>query len=73
MSVDDAILEFIAAMEQVFGKPRIFSMRGPIPWKRARYDEELLRDIVKNIVDRRLPSSSDGHEKFDSNPELCRT
>lgn len=74
MSVDEAIPEFITVIGRLYGKRRIFSMRGPIPWKRPRYDQELLKNLLSDLVRRKLPSSHRiGDDKFQSNLDLCKT
>jgi len=78
MSVDDCLTEYETLSEQVLGKPRYFSMRGPVPWFRAKYSAANLENAVKMMVQRKQqherdrPPSSYGSGFF-SPSDSCRT
>ena len=75
MDVDDTIEEFIRLAGSIFGKPRIFSMRGPIIFPRPKHDYRILEDAVRQVLERRLPKlrHNMGGPMFASNPEMCKT
>lgn len=75
MSVDEAIEDFTDLAGDVFGHPRICSIRGPIFWPRPKYNERHLEDAVRNVVAKRLPrlKSHFGNHLFNSNENMCRT
>lgn len=75
MDVDDTIEEFKRLAAAIFGKPRIFSIRGPIIYPRPKYDYHILERAVREVLDTRLPKLRHhiGGQQFPSNPEMCRT
>lgn len=75
MDVDDAIDEFIKLAGDIFGRPRMFSLRGPIICPRPKYDYHVLERAVGQLLDARLPKLryNMGGPKFPSNPEMCKT
>ncbi|KAN0113144.1 Acyl transferase/acyl hydrolase/lysophospholipase [Hyaloscypha variabilis] len=78
MRVDDAIEEYEILANQVLRKPRIFSMRGPIPWFRSKYSAADLEEAIKGVIKRRQQPDPDGRKiledrRFLSSNDLCRT
>lgn len=81
MNIDDCIAEYAELGERIFGRRRLFmqrrlfSLRGPIPWNRAKYDEEELEKVVQEVVDKRLHISRDraAGQMFPSHDSRCRT
>lgn len=75
MDVDDTIDEFKRLAATIFGKPRIFSIRGPIIYPRPKHDYRILEGAVRKVRDARLAKlrSNIGGQQFPSNPEMCRT
>jgi len=75
MNVDDCLLEYRDMGQRVFGKPRIFSIRGPIPFPRERYSEKKLRAVMEEVIKRRatIPHSNMGNHMFKSSEDRCRT
>jgi len=78
MNVDDALKEYENLGREVFGKPRLLSMRGPIPWLREKYSDNKIEQLVKGIIRRRLkldPGSDILSEDpgFFSPRDLCQT
>ena len=75
MDVDDKIEEFIRLASTIFGKPRIFSIRGPIIFPRPKYDHRILEKAVQQVLGKRMPKlrHNMGGEMFPSNPEMCKT
>ncbi len=35
---------------EVFSHPRVFSLRGPIPWLRPKYDRRTLEKAIRTVV-----------------------
>ena len=75
MSVDEAIEDFTSLAGDVFGRPRLCCIRGPILWPRPKYDESNLENAVKGVVNKRLPRlrAHIGNHFFNSNEMMCRT
>jgi hypothetical protein len=75
MDVDDTIDEFKRLAATIFGKPRIFSLRGPMIYPRPKHDYRILEGAVRQVLDARLPKlrHNIGGHLFPSNPEMCRT
>jgi hypothetical protein len=83
MNIDDCIAEYTELGQRIFGNQsqwfytqrRIFSLRGPIPWNREKYDHRKLESAVQEVVNKRLHVSKDraaGH-MFPSHESRCRT
>jgi hypothetical protein len=83
MNVDDCIAEYTTLGERIFGnqlrffhiRRRIFSLRGPIPWNREKYNYRDLEDAVQEVVNKRLNVSKDraAGQMFPSHESRCRT
>ena len=75
MNVDDCLLEYRDMGQRVFGKPRIFSIRGPILFPRDRFSDANLRAVVEDVIKRRatIPNSNMEHHMFKSSEDRCRT
>jgi hypothetical protein len=74
MPIDDCIEEYTEMGGRIFGSPRLFSLRGPIPWKREKYDDKELERAVRD-VDRRRNWKSDqvSDSMYPSASDRCRT
>ena len=75
MNVDECIEDYKRMGGIIFGRPRLFSMRGPLPANRSKYDHEKLKVAVEAIVNHRLAGHGDhlGDHTFPSSQERCRT
>lgn len=74
MTIDDCIEEYANMGADIFGSPRIFSMRGPIPWKREKYDYRKLEAAIKDVVNRRHRKAGQVSDSmYPSTPDRCRT
>jgi hypothetical protein len=74
MTVDDCLTEYETFGETIFSHPRWWSVRGPLPAPRDKYNAQRIIDAVNDVVSRRNPSS-DNHivVTLRSAPDLCRT
>ena len=75
MSVENCIKEYKTLGEDIFGRPRWASIRGPIPWPRDKYDAKAIQKAVENVVKKRMSPGQRkaGAGNFNSPPGLCRT
>jgi hypothetical protein len=75
MNVDECIEDYKTMGGLIFGHPRLFSMRGPLPANRYKYNHEKLKAAVEAIVNHRLAGHGDhlGDHTFPSSQERCRT
>jgi len=74
MTIDDCIDEYANMGERIFGNPRTFSLRGPIPWTREKYDEKKLEAVIKDVVKRRHWNVDRVEDSmYPSTPDRCRT
>jgi hypothetical protein len=74
MSIDDCIDEYAQMGDRIFGKPRLFSMRGPIPWAQEKYDYRKLEAAIKDVISRRDRKPDQFSDSmYPSIPERCRT
>jgi hypothetical protein len=74
MTIDDCIEEYKKMGAAIFGKPRIFSMRGPILWNQEKYDHRKLETAIKDVIKRRHSKADQvGDSMYPSNPDRCRT
>jgi hypothetical protein len=75
MSVDEAIEEYEHLAGFIFGHPRIFSIRGPIPFPRDKYSSKRVVDVVQQVVLSRLcgKDPSMGQDLFASHERMCKT
>jgi hypothetical protein len=75
MNVDECIEDYKTMGGIIFGRPRLFSMRGPLPANRSKYDHEKLKGAVEAVVNQRLVGHGDhlGDHTFPSSQERCRT
>jgi hypothetical protein len=74
MTVDDCLTEYETFGETIFGHPRWWSIRGPLPFPRDKYNAQRIVDAVSDVVGRRNPSSdNDIVVTLRSAPDLCRT
>jgi len=74
MSIDDCIDEYAQMGANIFGKPRFFSMRGPIPWGKEKYDYRKLEVAIKDVIKRRdWKEDQIADSTYPSTPDRCRT
>ncbi|KAE8450481.1 hypothetical protein EG329_006211 [Mollisiaceae sp. DMI_Dod_QoI] len=75
MSVDECIKEYKKLSSDIFGHPRLASVRGPIPWLRDKYDGKTIQRAVEDVVERRMSKEErqSGAGNFNSPLGLCRT
>ncbi|KAH0544750.1 hypothetical protein FGG08_001117 [Glutinoglossum americanum] len=75
MNINDCITEYETLGDQVFGHPRIASIRGPIPAFREKYDCTRLKRVVEGVVRRRLKYRPDAvaADMFPSHETMCKT
>jgi hypothetical protein len=75
MGVDEAIDEYENLAGEIFGHPRVFSYRGPLPAFRCKYSGKKMHNVVENVVARRLPPKQldVGGDSFNSPGRLCKT
>jgi hypothetical protein len=75
MGIDQCLEEYENFGGQIFGHPRWFSMRGPLPAFREKYDGERLRHAVEAVVENRSSpqQKSVGAGYFGAAKDLCKT
>ncbi|KAI9762855.1 MAG: hypothetical protein M4579_000208 [Chaenotheca gracillima] len=79
ISVDDAIEEYETLAGEIFGHPRIASIRpswrGPILWPRDKYNGQRIVNVVNDVVTRRLgvKPTDIGQNLLSSHPHMCKT
>ena len=75
MNIDQCIEDYKRMGGVIFGRPRLLSMRGPLPANRSKYDHRKLKAAVEAVVNRRLAGHGDhlGDHTFPSSQERCRT
>lgn len=75
MNVDDCLLEYRTLGEEIFGKSRKFSIRGPFFWPRERYNHEKLEAVIKNVIKRRavVEHGEMAEHMFKADEKRCRT
>lgn len=75
MSVQDCMEEYERLSGDIFGHPRLASVRGPIPYWRDKYDGEKIQRAVEDVIKRRMSPEERiaGAGSFNSPRGLCRT
>jgi hypothetical protein len=75
MPIDEALAEYEVLGGYIFGHPRIFSIRGPVLFPRDKYSDERFVEVVKQVVDKRLPRNKIqiGDHLFMSHERMCKT
>ena len=73
MNIDDCIEEYETLGGEIFGHPRIASIRGPIPAFRDKYDGAQLKRVVEKVVSRRLDNTPGEVAYFSSHQSICKT
>ncbi|KAH8684210.1 acyl transferase/acyl hydrolase/lysophospholipase [Tricladium varicosporioides] len=75
MSTDSAIEEYEHLAGYIFGHPRIFSIRGPIPFPRDKYNSKRVVDVFEHVVSTRLCGKRPlmGQNLFASHERMCKT
>ncbi|KAE9988815.1 hypothetical protein EG328_007419 [Venturia inaequalis] len=75
MSVQDCMEEYERLSGDIFGHPRLASIRGPIPYWRDKYDGEKIQRAVEDVIKRRMSPEerTAGAGSFNCPRGLCRT
>jgi hypothetical protein len=74
MTIDECIEEFVKVGNNVFGKPRWFSVRVPLFFPRDRFDSGKLENVMKDLVKRRSKELPGWRaDLFASPSEMCKT
>lgn len=74
MGVDDCIDAYKNFGGRVFGNPRHFhSLSLPLLTTRTKYDPEMLKNVISNVVKRYDRVDGDGRHTFESEPQVCQT
>ncbi|KAL2046843.1 hypothetical protein N7G274_000861 [Stereocaulon virgatum] len=75
MSIDDCISEYEQLGGKVFGRPRHVHLRSPLFFPRDKYASRRLRNVVSDVVKRRVPKESffPGGTNFAFDENRCRT
>jgi hypothetical protein len=74
MTVDDCIKEYETLGDKIFGESRWFSIRGPLPALREKYNCDKFKKVVQEVVKRRKANSAGVQEEpFASDPLMCST
>ncbi|KAL6712759.1 hypothetical protein ACLMJK_009697 [Lecanora helva] len=75
MNIDDCISDYETLGGQVFGHSRWFHLRSPLWWPRDKYNHEVLKQVVMNVVKERAPKidSFPGGQNFSFDENRCRT
>lgn len=69
MTVDECLLEYKALGSEVFGRPRLLSMKG-ILWN--KFNEERLHKAIEDVTSRHCENPQ-VTTRFPSPKDLCRT
>jgi len=76
MTVDECIENFIKYAHEIFSHPRIFSIKGPIFWPRAKYNSQALERAVNAVV-KQYEQDKDGsiwrRNSFAAVDDHCKT
>ena len=84
LSVQDALHIYENLARDIFGKPRLFSIRGPVPWPCAKHNHRRLEQAIKKVVSSCSPTTNrlthqvgggafNFDPTFDSEASMCRT
>ena len=84
LSARDALCIYENLAHEVFGKPRVWSMRGPLLWARGKHNHKRLEKAMKNVISscstdsnhltyRVGPGPFNFDPTFNSEPSMCRT
>lgn len=75
MGVDECLEEYETLGGDIFGHARWFSMRGPIPSFKEKYNGRRLQDAVEKVVERRSSPAQKkvGAGSFGAAKDLCKT
>ena len=75
MNVDDCIADYEKLGYEVFGHCRWFHLRSPLFWPRDKYNHKTLQNVVKRVVNDRVPrvASFPGGRNFAYDENRCRT
>jgi hypothetical protein len=78
MSVSDVLTKYETLAGQVFGKRRLLSMRGPIPWFKPKYSTTMLEEAFRGGIQGSRQNDPDGQtfsrgSEFFSPSDGCRT
>lgn len=75
MSVDACIREYENVGDQIFGHPRLLSIRGPIPFPRNKHSGKSIQEAIDKVVKRHTTVEQRGMyggAYYDTPPGLCR-
>jgi len=75
MNIDDCISDYEDFGARVFGRKRWVHVRSLLWWPRDRYSHKALENVVKEVVDKRVPKVPQfpGGQNFSSDENRCRT
>jgi hypothetical protein len=75
MNIDDCLLEYKTMGQVIFGKPRTWSIRGPLFFPKEKYDHKNLQRAIEDVINRRAVKSHGdlGEHMFKSSEDRCRT
>ncbi|KAF1849072.1 FabD/lysophospholipase-like protein [Cucurbitaria berberidis CBS 394.84] len=75
MGIDQCLEEYESFGGEIFGHPRWFSIRGPLPSFKEKYNGKRLQRAVENVVENRSSPEQKavGAGYFGSARELCKT
>ncbi|KAF2266787.1 FabD/lysophospholipase-like protein [Lojkania enalia] len=75
MGIGQCLEEYENFGGEIFGHPRWFSIRGPLPSFKEKYNGKRLRNVVETVVENRSSSEQKavGAGYFGSAKELCKT
>ena len=74
MTVEDCITEYEELGDKVFGRSRWCHFRSPLWLPRVKYDHNVLKQVVKDVVDERVPriGTFPGGKNFMFDENRCR-
>ena len=75
MNVHDSILAFEALLKEVFYHKRWFHYRSLLFWPRAKFDNQVLEQVIRNLVSHHAPGAPGffGSSGFAFDENQCRT
>jgi hypothetical protein len=82
MSVDEALDRYECLAGDIFGHPRLFSIRGPLPWWRPKHGSRRFENVLRKVIEEK--QGREGAQQvrsgvfsrdptFNSEPLMCRT
>lgn len=75
MNIDDCIKDYETLGARVFAHCRWFHSRSPLFWIREKYNHKVLEDVLKGVVNDRVPKVArfPGGKNFAFDENRCRT